>query len=584
MGRFIKEKFSLDLRSLALFRVAAGATILIDLALRTSEINAFYTDGGVIPRFYFHDLFHNINPYFLAGSQEFVIFLFIIQAIFAILLIVGYKTRLVTIVSWFLFVCLINRNPFTSHAGDNVIKLFLFWGMFLPLGARFSFDSAKNPTKYPETNIFSIATFAFIIQFVYLYVFAALLKLQFSTWILGNAVYYVLYLDQWATPIGKLLLAIPPLPKITTYGTLAIELLGPFIYVLGSKKIKLGIILVFIAMHIGFNLSLTLGTFTFAPIVILLALLPSNFWEIVFSLINRKKFTDLTIYYDSYCSSCFRIVYYIKTFLLHPSAKVVSAQTNKDIETDMNENNSWVVVWQGKKYHSFDGAIAIAKASPLAFFFAPILSLPPIRAIGEKLYRYMAKRKSMYCQLPSNKGTSDHSRIFNIILKIIMVFSLLYIALVNLSNFEQLRSLSSYKIYSLYPLFSQNWGMFAPPPTRDTWIAIPGRTVDGATVDAFTGDSNFSFGKPVLMSGFTKNGFYKSFRWAIYIATIKRFPDAQVYLSSYLCKTWDEAHPNQRLEELTVYYVREGDKGQAPEEFQKDLELNYKCNTPTLQN
>src|SRR5438094_7542162 len=44
------EFFSIDLRSLALFRITAGLIILVDLAMRMQDLRGHYTDQGVWPR------------------------------------------------------------------------------------------------------------------------------------------------------------------------------------------------------------------------------------------------------------------------------------------------------------------------------------------------------------------------------------------------------------------------------------------------------------------------------------------------------------------------------------------------------
>ena len=46
----IREIFSLDARSLALFRVVLGLELLYDLAIRAHSLKAFYTDSGLMPR------------------------------------------------------------------------------------------------------------------------------------------------------------------------------------------------------------------------------------------------------------------------------------------------------------------------------------------------------------------------------------------------------------------------------------------------------------------------------------------------------------------------------------------------------
>ena len=45
-----KRLFSIDLRSLAAFRMALGVLLLADLVMRAQDLSAHYTDWGVLPR------------------------------------------------------------------------------------------------------------------------------------------------------------------------------------------------------------------------------------------------------------------------------------------------------------------------------------------------------------------------------------------------------------------------------------------------------------------------------------------------------------------------------------------------------
>jgi hypothetical protein len=69
--------------------------------------------------------------------------LFAIAALVAIALLVGYRTRLATVLLA-LLASLQARNPTLIQGGDNLLLLLLFWGMFLPLGARFAIDAALD--------------------------------------------------------------------------------------------------------------------------------------------------------------------------------------------------------------------------------------------------------------------------------------------------------------------------------------------------------------------------------------------------------------------------------------------------------
>ena len=47
---YLRDAYSLDLRSLALFRIGLGAVLLGDLIVRASDLTVFYTDFGTLPR------------------------------------------------------------------------------------------------------------------------------------------------------------------------------------------------------------------------------------------------------------------------------------------------------------------------------------------------------------------------------------------------------------------------------------------------------------------------------------------------------------------------------------------------------
>ena len=177
---YLRDAYSLDLRSVALFRIALGAMILIDLAMRAVDLNVFYTDWGVLPRGAYLDKFTNplrFSIHLMSGVWQFEAVLFLIAIAFAVALMLGVRTRLVTIVSWFLLVSLEMRNPVILQGGDVYFRLLLFWAMFLPLGALYSVDSALNTSDPPRQNrFFSYAGLALLLQVAFVYCFSVAMK------------------------------------------------------------------------------------------------------------------------------------------------------------------------------------------------------------------------------------------------------------------------------------------------------------------------------------------------------------------------------------------------------------------------
>lgn len=123
--------FEVDLRSLAAMRVGIALVVLADLIVRSTDLTTFYTDKGVLPKTTLVQLglaAHNLSLHLLNDSWQFQAFLFSLAFIFALMLLTGYKTRLASIVTWFMVISLQNRNPLILSGADQVLRLVLFLG------------------------------------------------------------------------------------------------------------------------------------------------------------------------------------------------------------------------------------------------------------------------------------------------------------------------------------------------------------------------------------------------------------------------------------------------------------------------
>ena len=111
--RILEVMFGLDLRSLALYRVTIALVILGDLLIRSMDLKMFYSDAGVYPRSALVSLTPNswfISLYLVNGSVAFQAMLFILTAVLAFGLLIGYRTRWMTIGCWFMVSSLHARN------------------------------------------------------------------------------------------------------------------------------------------------------------------------------------------------------------------------------------------------------------------------------------------------------------------------------------------------------------------------------------------------------------------------------------------------------------------------------------------
>jgi len=294
-----EELFGIDVRSLALFRMGAALAILVDLLIRATDLTAHYTDTGALPRAALRELQPGVAwfvAHVLSGSPVWQGLLFLLAAGFAVLLLIGYRTRLATCASWLLLASVQQRAPFVMNGGDNVLRLMLFWSLFVPLGACWSLDRARQaPTVRHPQRLLSAGTVALLSQVVFVYVFAGLLKSSDAAWQHGTALFHALHVDKMVTRFGQVLGSLPP--DVLTLATRAVhwvELVGPaalFVPV-ATGPLRTAAVVVFALLQLSFGLSLELGLFPWICTVALAPFLPTWFWEQLNSRLRTRAYAQ----------------------------------------------------------------------------------------------------------------------------------------------------------------------------------------------------------------------------------------------------------------------------------------------------
>ncbi|UOQ51008.1 HTTM domain-containing protein [Hymenobacter cellulosivorans] len=277
---FLGRPFTLDLRALALLRAAVAGVVLLDLGIRSTDLEAHYSNQGVLPVAALYD--HLWTPYQFSlhaatGLWQLQALLFGLAAGCAVALLLGYHTRLATLLSWILLVSVQNRNPMIGQGGDDLLRMLLFWGLFLPWGRVWSRDARQRGPVLSYAYC-SAATVAYVVQLALLYWCTALLKFGPEWTQQGTALYYALSLDQLVLPLGKVLYPYPALLRILTLGTWYGELLVPFLLFLpfGVRRARLAFLFLTLSFHLGVSLTLFVGLFFIICSVAGLGLLPAS--------------------------------------------------------------------------------------------------------------------------------------------------------------------------------------------------------------------------------------------------------------------------------------------------------------------
>lgn len=493
--------FSIDLRSLAVFRMALGGLLLVDLASRARDLGAHYTDWGVLPRNVLIPHLSDPLPFsvhLVSGSAFGQALIFLIAGVFALALLVGFRTPLVTVVSWLLLLSVQARNPRVLHDSDVLLRLLLFWGMFVPLGGRYSLDSligrAGNGESPLPTSVCSVGTAALLIQVCLVYWCTAALKSWEVWWVEGSAVYYALSIDQVVTPFGLWMLGFPDLLVLLSRAVIVLEFLGSCLVFVPfcTPWLRLFVVGAFFCFHLGLILCMSIGLFPYISMVSWLVFVPGLVWERGLSLLPGTVRRRLVA--ASHAGSAGRAC---------PSLKGVMQEGTHPDPSD----------------HGGDGGGALRSM---------------LRLRSSRLAQALAA----------------------VFLVCVVLWNLRGFAVVTPYVRSIFPSSAALVVYLLR--LDQSWDMFSPyPPKTDGWFVIPGTLQDGREVELWTGQRGVRWEKPLSIAAQYPNDRWWKFMENIYPVEREREVALAAY-AGYVCRDWNARHDGpEQLEIFQVFYMEE---------------------------
>jgi len=571
--------FSLDLRSIALFRVLLGTLILLDLALRSVDLRAFYTDGGVLSRSHLLGLsnrwywsFHSAN-----GELWWQIVLFSTAALAALALVVGYRSRLSAFISFVLLVSLLNRNGLVLQGGDQLLVIMCFWSLFLPLGARYSIDAAlipdyqKNPNKIVSSTLFdnayfSLATVAIVFQVLYLYIFTAILKTGDAWLVRFDAAFYAVSLQQFATPIGDWIKQFPTLLNLSTRYVLLVEFIAPLLVLCPFfwPWLRMTGLLLLASLHAAFLLMLHIGLFPLIDFMALSLLIPGTIWVYLNKAdckTSAKARKSIHIYYDEDCGFCLKMCLILRALLLPSTTPISPAQQHPDIYQIMEQHNSWVVTDRsGQAQVHWHAMVILFQERWLLKPIAWLMSLPPFIQLGNALYRAIANNRPLMGKLSSTwlpfRTVSTRPTIAGSLLAAFMFYIITSYNVYGLPQIKQTTP-KHVDIIAKSTRTNQRWDMFAPYPlTTSMYVTIPGKLRNGESVNLYPSTSL----DPAWVAPDRYHGLFEGYRWRKYYGRVNSHKNNKVRsaLGSYLCNSWNTSSrpTEQQLATLEIHIVK----------------------------
>ncbi len=263
-----------DVRPLSLFRIAFAALMLKEAIYHIFVAEVWYSDGGMLPSSLLMRVSPN-TPTLMSGLSEtwMAIAFFVLWAIVALLLLVGWQTRVMSLLNFVLLVCVINRNELVVTGADGVMQVLAFWSLFLPLGRCYSVDARWRPLNQRLTT-YAFPVRMFQLQIALIYIFTTIFKLQGQTWLSGDALYMAMQIRMHTFPIAEWLLANASTSVLRTLTYIALIIEGGFALLVFAPVFqpylrRVGLI-AGVMLHVGIGLVMNVPNF---PLIMMLSYL-----------------------------------------------------------------------------------------------------------------------------------------------------------------------------------------------------------------------------------------------------------------------------------------------------------------------
>ena len=253
-----------------------------------TDLKAMYTDEGMFPRTeicYHYTTLWNWSFHFAYGTWAFQAVLFGIALALGVALLIGVETRIAAIGSWLMLMSVHHRVPPILSGADVLLRMLIFWGMFLPLSTAWSVDAWRQrhrgafATKNSFQPVVSFASGAILLQMALMYFFSAIYKSN-GSWVSGQTVAGALAHDFFSSSVGTRLLQLPWLLKPLTWGTFFLEWLAlPLLFFpKGTPGLRVWLVAALALMHAGIYVFLKVDLFSPVSIAGLSLFLPPEFW------------------------------------------------------------------------------------------------------------------------------------------------------------------------------------------------------------------------------------------------------------------------------------------------------------------
>ncbi|MFN8036677.1 MAG: HTTM domain-containing protein [Acidimicrobiia bacterium] len=256
--------------TLALFRIALGCVALLWGLALLPDLRAFFSSKGIEPTPV--AVTWGLLGHFTSDTVLYLAYAALLAS--AVCVVLGYRTRLASVVLFVTVFSFIQRTPSVMNSGDGLLRILLFLLMFMPAGESLSLDRWRMARdrfwEFPARTPWALRLVQIQVSLVYLS--ACYHKIDAGGWTNGEALSYAWRMDDIARfHVPAFAQHSLTVSTLFSFLTLAIELLiGVMVWVPSARPLVLSL---GIALHIGIDLTLRIGFFSITIIVAYIAFL-----------------------------------------------------------------------------------------------------------------------------------------------------------------------------------------------------------------------------------------------------------------------------------------------------------------------
>lgn len=242
--------------TLALLRIAVAVVTLAWALAYAPDLATFTAPGGIVP----------------GGAAPYQAIHFVLIGA-ALLLLVGYRSRLAAALVFGCLAWLHHVDPWALNSGDALLRDTAFLLALAPAGACLSVDAARGGHAFQIPRLSPWALRLVQVQVSVMYLVAAASKLDGGPWRDGTAASFpprIPAMARWAPP-GHVI-ASPVISHVLTWGVLGTEL--AIALLVWSRRARPWVLGVGVLLHLGIEVTLRVGFFSWIVLATYVAFVP----------------------------------------------------------------------------------------------------------------------------------------------------------------------------------------------------------------------------------------------------------------------------------------------------------------------